>query len=158
MHWETTVEARMRQCTQRRPRASQRHTDTTSSVTWLHHGNTICSLVPRPHPQKEERVWYTSSAYWGLLTLHFCRTNQTCGLHVIIMWHRAIANYCCTWEPLMHCHAKTMRYHDDHMTCCILCTQKALNVYQTLLLLGVVCGDNATLHIIMTKWHIRIDQ
>ena len=29
-----------------------------------------CSLVPRPHPQKEERVWYTSSAFWVLLTWH----------------------------------------------------------------------------------------
>jgi hypothetical protein len=29
------------------------------------------SLVPRPHPQKEERVWYTSSTFWGLLMWYF---------------------------------------------------------------------------------------
>ena len=35
-----------------------------------------CSLVPRPHPQKEERVWYTSSAFWGA---------QDAAGHVIVM-------------------------------------------------------------------------
>ena len=49
----------------------------------------------------------------------------------IIMWQHAIANYCCMWEQLMYCHAKTMRYHDNHVTWCNLCTQKALNVYGT---------------------------
>jgi hypothetical protein len=34
------------------------------------------SLVPRPHPQKEERVWYTSSAFWG---------TQDAARHVIVM-------------------------------------------------------------------------
>ena len=37
-------------------------------------GRSLCLVVSCPdpmHPQKEERVWYTSSAFWGLLTWHF---------------------------------------------------------------------------------------
>ena len=34
------------------------------------------SLIPRPHPPKEERVWYTSSAFWGA---------QDAERHVIVM-------------------------------------------------------------------------
>ena len=34
------------------------------------------SLVPRPHPQKEERVWHTSSTFWGA---------QDAACHVIVM-------------------------------------------------------------------------
>jgi hypothetical protein len=45
------------------------------------------SLVPRPHPQKEERVWYTSSAFWGLLTWHFCfPMHQSHSRHVAYTW------------------------------------------------------------------------
>ena len=79
------------------------------SSQWVRH-----SLVLRPHPKERE-----PSAFWGL----FLNSNAPikfvpCSLHVINMWHHAIANYCCAWEWWMHC-------HDNDMTCCILCTPKS---------------------------------
>ena len=48
------------------------------------------------------------------------------------MWYSAIVCYCCSWEWLMRCYAKTMRCHDSHMMTCILCTQENAQYYQTL--------------------------
>ena len=78
------------------------------------------SLVP---PSRRERVWYTSSAFWGLFLNSIAPIRFTpCGLHVIIMWHCAMAICCCAWERLMRCNAKTMRRHAMlHPACCARC-------------------------------------
>ena len=45
----------------------------------------------------------------------------------------------------MRCHRHTMRCHDDHMTCCILCAPKSARcVPDPFLLLGVGSGDETT--------------
>ena len=107
----------------------------------------ICmfSLVPRPHPQKEERVWYTSSTFWVLLTWHvWILLHQSESRHVAYMWYRAIASYCCSWEQLMRRYAKTMRCHDSHMTSCIMCAQESTQCVPDPFLTCVVGSGNET--------------
>ena len=55
-----------------------------------------CSQTP---PSRRERVWHTSSDFWGLMTWHiWILSHQSDSRHlvyyVMIMWHCAIAVYC----------------------------------------------------------------
>ena len=95
------------------------------------------NLVPRPNPQKKERVWYTSSAFWGLfLNIDMPIRFTQCGLHVIIMWHRAIATFAARerhWCVAMPKRCIVMMI----TTCCILCNLKSTQrVPDPLLFLG----------------------
>ena len=113
-------------------------------------------LSPDPTPKRGKGLIHIER-FLGLADVAFLNSVAPirftpCGLHVTIMWHRPIdiANYCCMWELLMHCHAKTMRCHDDHMTYCILCTPKnARCVPDPFLPLGVGSGDETNLQFVI---------
>ena len=64
------------------------------------------SLVPRLHPQKEERVWYTLSAFWDV---------QDAACHVIVMTRHCFGM--ATHQRLSH--AAIVGYstvsHDNHV-------------------------------------------
>ena len=76
-----------------------------------------------PDPSRRRRICYIWSALWGFWILTPIRFAAY-SLHVNIMWHRAISNYCRTWEQWMHCHTQMMHCHDNYMTCYILCAPK----------------------------------
>ena len=64
------------------------------------------SLVPRLHPQKEERVWYTLSAFWGV---------QDAACHVIVMTRHCFGM--ATHQRLSHAAivGYSMVSHDNHV-------------------------------------------
>ena len=83
-------------------------------------------LSPDPTSEREKGLVYVECFLGLFLNSEVPIRFAPCDLHVIIMWYPAIANYICAWERLMHCHAQTMRYHDNHMTCysCTSCPKK----------------------------------
>ena len=98
-------------------------------------GDIVLSLIPRPRPQKEKRVWYTLIRlvhFWILTRL----SVTPCGLHAIIMtlWYGQLL-------------LRMRRYHAKNDACVVMtiawpCVpQKALNVPDSFLLLGVGSGD-----------------
>ena len=97
--------------------------------TWWYPTSSGIILSPDPTP-KEGKGLVHIERFFGLVS-EYGHPNQIHAMWLACDYHvtPCYSNYCCTWEPLMHCHAKTMHCHDDYMTCCILCT---LSVYQTI--------------------------
>ena len=104
------------------------------------------SLVTIPHPQKEERVWYTLSAFWGA---------QDAACHVIIMTRHRFGMAMHQWLSraaiVVVSHANhmqaTWRESDWHVNIQKQAPESARCIPDHLLLLGVGSGDETTIGI-----------
>ena len=121
-----------------------------SSMSILSKIETGCLLSLRPFGHKATRpkairLPYAITPFWGLFLNSVAPIRFTpCGIHVIIMWHCAMAIHCCAWERLMPCHAKTMRRHANHMTCCILRAPKSAMYTRSFPSLSVGSGNESS--------------
>ena len=67
------------------------------------------SLVPRPNPHAEKRVWCTSSDFLGFqdakqsCDINYCHGNALSGMRVA---HATTCNTVASFAPLVRCHMK----------------------------------------------------